>query len=115
MPRIELRRARWTDGLGLLCLIATLLLLSTGVRVARAGDVASPEGATCEAPESASPAAAASRRAGIRAPEPREPISGVIVLNTRGYNYGPGRDGQAPPSAAPAPAPPAATPPPTQP
>jgi hypothetical protein len=90
--------------LGLSCLVATLLLTSPGVTIVRADETAKPskqavkpavivptseKGPIQTAPRAEGPAAEAQR--------------GPIVLNTRGYNYGPDRPVAAPMPAAPAP------------
>ncbi len=102
---------RLSNAVGLICLAMTLLLLPAGVRVVRADDEAearasvTPPLPTPPASELATPqkpvvaqvveideAKEALRRDSVgTAGEP-----GVIVLNTRGYNYGP-------PTARPAP------------
>ena len=100
----EARRTngRWTTIAGLLCLLGTLLLSSTGVRTVRAeaGEEAlmsiDPKlEASLEASPPVQPAPpplakAPSAQAELRPGEPAaETQPGVIVLNTRGYNYGP--------------------------
>jgi len=97
------------DSLGWACLVASLLLLSTGVRAVRAGDddpaafvstdpvlVEALERDGTEVPPAApspSPRPTASPREGERTPRAGGPAQrtapGVVVLNTRGYNYGP--------------------------
>lgn len=104
------------DSLGWACLAASLLLLSTGVRVVRAGDedpaaLVSTDPARVEALEreqtEVPPAAPSpSPRPNVSPPraeaQPRaggtvaDPASGVVVLNTRGYNYGPANTPSAP-------------------
>jgi hypothetical protein len=97
------RKAR-TIG-GSLCLLATLLLLSPGVRAVRAadGDTATvAPGPVC----SSQPVEA---RAGVAALPPQRieramPASDrVVVLNTSGYNFAP--SGRRTPPAGPAPPP----------
>lgn len=97
---IERRRliSQMTTAAGVLCVVATVVLTSAGVRTVRAeggpGTLMSvdPElEAKVEAPPSA-PALPAP----TPAPAPASPAtpgapsdSGIIVLNTQGYNYGP--------------------------
>lgn len=97
---------------GALCVVASLALSSPGVRIARAEDRPAPGAANAAAPSPASgpaaspvapPASAPSvatkaspfvkaedveqaRRPGVSG---IETAPGVVVLNTRGYNYGP--------------------------
>ncbi|HEB91310.1 MAG TPA: hypothetical protein ENI85_17170 [Deltaproteobacteria bacterium] len=100
---------RTTTAVGLACLAMTLILLPMGVRIARAGEgdaaimSVDPELAartTAEGPEPrptdavpvvapvlpADPDDALAERPGAAG---REIRPGVVVLNTRGYNYGP--------------------------
>ncbi|MEZ4334675.1 MAG: hypothetical protein R3F35_23200 [Myxococcota bacterium] len=110
-------RRRLLHGLGLLCVVGTFALLSPGVRIVRAADEResrADEVATAvhpqagpmsrmsepvpppvpEAPPAASPASPFvraedvenARRPGVSG---IETSPGVVVLNTRGYNYGP--------------------------
>lgn len=93
---------RLADVLGFVCLIASLLLMSLGVRTARADGEAlksvDPVRVEAErqkavakpAPAPPPPPDASAQKPGLPAIEVQP---GVIVLNTRGYNYGP------PPSA----------------
>ena len=81
------------DALGLLCVVATLVLTS-GVNAVRAEDAD-------EALMSVDPALAEAREANRAEPPaptaaPEEPE--VIILNTRGFNYGP-PPGEIDPSA----------------
>ena len=81
------------DALGLLCVVATLVLTS-GVNTVRAEDAA-------EALMSVDPALVLAREANRAEPPaptavPAEPE--VIILNTRGFNYGP-PPGEIDPSA----------------
>ena len=100
----EARRtnSRWTTTAGLLCLLGTLLLSSTGVRTVRAEGAeealmsidpkleARLEGSPPAQPAPPPLAKAPSPEAELRPGEPGvETQPGVIVLNTRGYNYGP--------------------------
>lgn len=80
---------------GAACLIAALLLLSPGVRVVRAEDGAPVSVAPVATIAPAAPTAYPTvhvddvenaRRPGVPA---IEIAPGVLVLNTRGYNYGP--------------------------
>jgi hypothetical protein len=96
--------------LGLASLVATLLLLPIGVEAVRAEDE---EPVAISADEASAPlgfvpaVAEGEIEQAPRAMDPRaEDAPGVIVLNTRGYNYGPAR-----PTARPQVAPPAAVPP----
>jgi hypothetical protein len=109
-------RAGVRDSLGWACLAASLLLLSTGVRVVRAGNedpaaLVSTDPARVEALEREQtevPPAAPSPSPRPKVPPPRaevrpradgtvaDPASGVVVLNTRGYNYGPANIPSAP-------------------
>jgi hypothetical protein len=89
---------------GCLCLAATLLLASPGVRVVRAADGAAatvPPGPVCseEAPgaEAADGVRPAPRRGHRTAPSDR-----VVVLNVRGYNYDAGVRAQGPDRRVPA-------------
>lgn len=88
---------RWKTGLGLLCLVLTFLLWSPGVRTVRAGDGPSQVSPGSAAQELAAAAVEPARSDGQiemapRVPDPRaEAVGGVVVLNTRGYNYGPNR------------------------
>ena len=85
--------------LGFCCLVAILLLWSPGVQTVRAGDDPSPASPSPELePQKEKPLAVVPARIdeeiemAPRAPDPRaEAASGVVVLNTRGYNYGPDR------------------------
>jgi len=88
---------------GVFCLLASLVLLSPGVRTVRAE--AGEEALVSVAPALDARAAAASVPEPVRvevARDPNEPVApsravvagpqvapGVVVLNTRGYNYGP--------------------------
>ncbi len=94
----ELRsiRERWSDALGLIALVASLLLLPLGVESVRAEDESpapAQEARAPEADEKTGPRAEEGRiEAAPRAVDPRrESRPGVVVLNTRGYNYGPDR------------------------
>ena len=103
---------RAADGLGLLCLVVTLLMLSTGVRIARADDAnmsvdpklaaeiaaAEAERPRVVAPRSGGPAAQPGMQPGVPA---IEIAPGVIRLNTRGYNYLSAAGGVDVPSARP--------------
>ncbi len=93
---------RWTTTAGLFCLAASLILSSTGVRTVRAegGDEAlmsidpklearleaSPPAQPAPPPLAKTPPQEVELRPGEPAVEAQP---GVIVLNTRGYNYGP--------------------------
>lgn len=103
-------------GAGMLCVVAAFALLSPGVKVVRAGGTepatrAEPTRAAPPPPPGAAPAAPAPRPASSPAAgaAPASPFvqaadvenarrpgvsgietaPGVVVLNTRGYNYGP--------------------------
>lgn len=89
--------SRLCNTLGLLSVLLSLALASPGVRVVKAEPVAdSPAGAQC--PAAAADAAAQASQvqdflARVRAEHgpaggPGEPD--IVVLNNRGYNYGPG-------------------------
>ena len=101
---MSLRATHWNriaSLVGLLCLGTTLVLLPAGIRVARADEgvellmsvdpllVAAEEVAATQ-PAAAGPVVPGEGgdeiRPGVSA---REVQPGVIVLNTRGYNYGP--------------------------
>lgn len=103
------RNPRFADLLGFACLIACLLLMSFGVRTVQADDaslmsvdparveaerqkMAKQASETQKAAPAALPAAPAAPRE-IKAPESGRPAveiqPGVVVLNTRGFNYGP--------------------------
>ena len=101
--RIESKRwRRLGDVLGAACLVATLSLLSPGVRLVRAEDEAlmsvDPGLAAAAERAAAAPVAApaypvvpgsdveTARRPGVPGIESQP---GVVVLNTRGFNYGP--------------------------
>ena len=90
---------RVRNALGLSCLAATLLLTSPGVTIVRADETAKPSkvGAETAVMQPAKQQAPTKRvpRAGDPAPQAQQD---AIVLNTRGYNYGPNR-----PVAVPAP------------
>jgi hypothetical protein len=95
---------RVKNALGLSCLAATLLLMSPGVTIVRADEAAKPS------KQPAEPAAEVPAREMAPTPEaPRadDPAAQAqhrpIVLNTRGYNYGPNRPVASPMPAAPAP------------
>ena len=85
--------------LGFCCLVAIFLLWSPGVQTVRAGDDPSPASPSPESdPQKEKPLAVVPARSDAdiemapRDPDPRaESVSEVIVLNTRGYNYGPDR------------------------
>jgi hypothetical protein len=100
---------RIVTGLGLVCLAMTLLLLSPGVRAVHAdGNLeanrsvdpvaeAAAHKAALEAEKIASDLAAKNLEAIeeiVRTPGPAdiEVEPGIVVLNTRGYNYGPPLD-----------------------
>ena len=96
-----LERAK--TALGLACLAATLLLTSSGVTIVRADETAKPsQQAATPAVEGLAnetlPTPKAARAKGPAAQDPSRPI----VLNTRGYNYGPNRPLAAPKLSAPA-------------
>lgn len=86
---------------GTLCVAATFLLLSPGVRIARAEDPPAPPQASPAAAPSPAPAQAEAPKASpfVKAEDVEqarrpgvsgiETAPGVVVLNTRGYNYGP--------------------------
>lgn len=95
-------RNRLLSSAGLICLAMTLFLLPGGVRVVRADDASA--GPVCEDPALSPGPSAASEKPVIalplakagEAPETRQPgaagsegPAGVVVLNTRGFNYGP--------------------------
>jgi hypothetical protein len=88
---------RWKTGLGLFCLVLTFLLWSPGVRTVRAGDVAPQTSPGSAEQEPAAAVVEPARSDGQiemapRVSDPRaEAVGGVVVLNTRGYNYGPDR------------------------
>jgi hypothetical protein len=84
--------------IGAACLLAVfgLLVMRVGWAPAGAADGASPEAATCEANRVANPAADMEltlaqmmERALLEHAEPAVDPSGWVVLNNRGYNYGP--------------------------
>jgi hypothetical protein len=93
---------RWTTAAGLFCLAASLLLSSTGVRAVRAEGAEealmsidpklearlepSPPAQPAPPPRVVTPPPEVEHRPGEPAVETQP---GVIVLNTRGYNYGP--------------------------
>ena len=94
-PRTNLRR--WKTRLGLLCLAVSFLLWSPGVRTVRAGEDP-PQAGPGSASQQAAPAAVVPAHSNgqiemaPRPPDPRAEAAGVVVvLNTRGYNYGPNR------------------------
>ena len=114
---------RAADVVGLACLVAALLLLSSGVRTSRADDAAEANmsvdpklTAELEAVEAERPRAIA--RPGGPAAQPGirpgvagvEIAPGVIRLNTRGYNYRPATGGVDTPPAMPAPGAPPSVP-----
>jgi hypothetical protein len=83
---------------GAFVVLAALALLSPGVRIARAGEAVAPVAAPAT-PSATAPAAATpvlptvkvddvenAKRPGVPAIEVQP---GVVVLNTRGFNYGP--------------------------
>ena len=85
---------------GFLCLMAFLLLASPGVRVVRAAGEALPEHAAAASGGSCNAAGASAAPVGdpveaflaqIRddRPSPRAVEGQTVVLNSRGYNYGP--------------------------
>lgn len=109
---------RGGDLLGLACLIASVLLMSTGVRTVKAGDedmmsvdpqrveaerqkvaAEAAVAAKADANAAAPPLAKTANEAGEKRQKAQEKLvpgmpgievqPGVIVLNTRGYNYGP--------------------------
>lgn len=110
---------RLLHGLGLLCVVGCLLLLSPGVRIVRAGETETRVGAPAIRPSPGDPLVRAEDRpaSSETAPLPPAPAEtppaspfvraddvenarrpgvsgietspGVVVLNTRGYNYGP--------------------------
>ena len=88
---------RWKTCLGTFCLVVSFLLWSPGVRTVRAGDDPPPASPGSASQDTASVAVVPARSDGRiemapRVPDPRaEAIGGVVVLNTRGYNYGPNR------------------------
>ena len=115
------------DFIGSLFLVACLLLLSSGVSVVRAdeaqGDVTAP--APSETAAAVKPANPAAQQDVVERPsKPSDPLEGAprperpgtpgpgggIVLNTRGYNYGPDRPTYQPQSAPPAAAQPSSPP-----
>ena len=93
---------RVRNALGFSCLAAALLLTSPGVTIVRADESAKPsklgaensviQPANQKAPTRPVP------RAGDPAPQAEQ---GAIVLNTRGYNYGPDRPIADPTAPAP--------------
>lgn len=75
---------------GTLALVATFLLLSPGVRAVRADEPAPPAEPMAE--EALPGAVADEMKAFPREVDPKAAAeSGDVVLNTRGYNYGPDR------------------------
>lgn len=92
--RVILERAKTFVGVS--CLVATLLLLSPGVTIVRA-DGAEPASKKSSATENSSTIAAnPTDRASETTPEVLDPAAAAaagrpVVLNTRGYNYGPAR------------------------
>ena len=89
MSAIRTSLQRRKTGLGLSCLVMSLLLWSPGVRTVRAEE-------NSEQQPSEVVVVPAVRDGQIemspRAPDARaEAVNGVVVLNTRGYNYGPNR------------------------
>ncbi len=112
---MTIRPVLWTrvlNSAGLVCLATSLLLLPAGVRSIRAADEAErpirvdPTPVASESAISGNPPAAPLKRAGEadQIPRPgsadRKAQAGVIVLNTRGYNYGPTTPGEQNPAAA---------------
>jgi hypothetical protein len=95
---------RITTTMGLLCVLATLLLISPGVRTVRAeGGQETPSivDPVLEAKHEVPAAAPAPADQSVTPGEPRaERPPGVRVLNTRGYNYGPPPGGVDPRSLA---------------
>jgi hypothetical protein len=119
MADLRTIQERSVTSIGCVCLVAALLLLSLGVRAVRADETVAPapmspdpvrvdrdipeaEGGlpaetAAAAREASSTTPPAAPRAIARDPETRRPTDasgaeadeGVIVLNTRGYNYGP--------------------------
>ena len=88
--------------LGALCVLLTLLLTSGGVQAVRAESEVAPPVSAVPAPAEGVPPAApmpsvpsTSPMPGVISENPVVPVEehlpGVIVLNTRGYNYGPKR------------------------
>ena len=92
---MSLRATHWNriaSLVGLLCLGTTLVLLPAGIRAARADE-------GVELPMSVDPLLVAAEEVAATQPAAAGPVvpgeggdeirPGVIVLNTRGYNYGP--------------------------
>jgi hypothetical protein len=87
---------RLADAIGFVCLIASLLLMSLGVRTARADGEALRSVDPVRVEAERQKAVAKSAPVPVPAPSAQRPgvpaieaQPGVIVLNTRGYNYGP--------------------------
>ncbi len=107
---------RVADAVGLLCLIAVLVLLSSGVRIARADEGVAPNmsvdpglAAEIEAAKAERPRAIAPPDGPVAQPDIRPGVAGVeiapgvIRLNTRGYNYRSAAGGVDVPPAMPTP------------
>ena len=108
MSEVRAYRETVKTFLGLASLVASFFLLPMGVAVVRAEDAVAP--AVDSPVEAAAPPGVVPLETEGQiesAPRPLDPRTesapGVIVLNTRGYNYGPER-----PTAQPQAAPPAA-------
>ena len=93
---------RLLSSAGLICLAGTLFLLPAGVRIVRADDAST--GPVCEDPALSPSPSVASEKPVValpvtkvgEAPETLQPGAAgseveaeVVVLNTRGFNYGP--------------------------
>lgn len=106
---------RVKTSLGLVCLMATMLLLSSGINAVRAEETESEVSPALVEPQPLDVVPARKDGEIEMAPRAIDPAAeaarGPIVFNTRGYNYGPNRP-TARPVAAPTPAPtPASIPP----
>lgn len=77
--------------LGLLSLLASIALLSPGVRVVRAETVVPQAAGRCGASDTGSDAAVEAFVESLRREHAgsRDAIDDVVALNGRGYNYGP--------------------------
>lgn len=95
---ISFRTSPWTL-LGFICLAATLLLTSFGVTAVRADDAAplvseAPPAASCSAAQAKPPVTPVSIQQQIVSPDRvamnvDEANGAFLMLNNRGYNYGP--------------------------
>ena len=90
MSKTQMIRKQAGLGLGLLCFVTALFLSLPGVEVARAED--EPVPATKPSPSAVAPKNDTEKPESARGMyDPRRNGEDRIVLNTRGYNYGPTR------------------------